>query len=453
MAVIELKDLASYNANEILGVNSGGTALEWIAKTGSGSVVCATSPTLVTPALGTPSAGVLTSCTGLPISTGVAGLGSGVATALATPSLANFNSMLSDADFATIAGSETLTNKTLTTPTISGAITFPDGVRQTFNPDGTNSGLNVGAFAGDPSSPSNGDIHYNSTGNTLRAYINGAWVSLGAGGGGSSYDESNPILDSSSNELAEFFKTTAAVNHVGLTNNSTGNAPIVSAVGGDTNIDLLVRGKGTGKVSIGTNPSFGGNQSLVQVQASSVTAFQLSTLSALSNAVLMEVGYSAGRIATGNGTGTIQFHNGGYTGVAAIDCNGGFTISPTSMGLSAAANTYVMDINPSVITDYTNGTTDAVARFGVVTIAGNTAGRTKTNAATVVVDGAPVQGSDITITNLYALWVKGGISKFDGAICPPSLSNASAPNNSLYYSTDASKLVYKDSGGTVNNLY
>lgn len=52
-------------------------------ETGSGALVFATSPTLVTPALGTPSSGTLTSCTGLPISTGVSGLGTGVATALA----------------------------------------------------------------------------------------------------------------------------------------------------------------------------------------------------------------------------------------------------------------------------------------------------------------------------------------------------------------------------------
>ena len=52
-------------------------------KTGSGSLVFATSPTLVTPILGTPTSGTLTNCTGLPVSSGISGLGTGVATALA----------------------------------------------------------------------------------------------------------------------------------------------------------------------------------------------------------------------------------------------------------------------------------------------------------------------------------------------------------------------------------
>jgi len=55
-----------------------------------------TSPTLTTPVLGTPSSGTLTNCTGLPISTGVSGLGTGVATFLATPSSANLASALTD---------------------------------------------------------------------------------------------------------------------------------------------------------------------------------------------------------------------------------------------------------------------------------------------------------------------------------------------------------------------
>jgi hypothetical protein len=55
-----------------------------------------TSPTLTTPDLGTPSALTLTNATGLPVSTGISGLGSNVATFLATPSSANFASMISD---------------------------------------------------------------------------------------------------------------------------------------------------------------------------------------------------------------------------------------------------------------------------------------------------------------------------------------------------------------------
>jgi hypothetical protein len=47
-------------------------------------------------ALGTPSSGTLTNATGLPISTGVSGLGSGVATFLATPTSANLRAALSD---------------------------------------------------------------------------------------------------------------------------------------------------------------------------------------------------------------------------------------------------------------------------------------------------------------------------------------------------------------------
>lgn len=47
-------------------------------------------------ALGTPSSGTLTNATGLPISTGVSGLGTGVATFLATPSSANLASAVTN---------------------------------------------------------------------------------------------------------------------------------------------------------------------------------------------------------------------------------------------------------------------------------------------------------------------------------------------------------------------
>ena len=86
-------------ANGGTGITSFGTGVATALGqnvTGSGSIVLSTSPTLTTPALGTPTAITLTNGTGLPISTGVSGLGSNVATFLTTPSSANLASALTD---------------------------------------------------------------------------------------------------------------------------------------------------------------------------------------------------------------------------------------------------------------------------------------------------------------------------------------------------------------------
>lgn len=62
--------------------------------------------------LGTPSSGTLTNATGLPIATGVSGLGTGVATALAATADGT-------GGVTTVDGTATLTNKTLTNPTVT----------------------------------------------------------------------------------------------------------------------------------------------------------------------------------------------------------------------------------------------------------------------------------------------------------------------------------------------
>ena len=78
-----------------------------------------TSPTLTAPALGTPASGVLTNATGLPIATGISGLGTGVATFLATPTAANLASVVTD---ETGSGALVFANTpTLVTPNIGAA--------------------------------------------------------------------------------------------------------------------------------------------------------------------------------------------------------------------------------------------------------------------------------------------------------------------------------------------
>ncbi len=100
-----------------LAVANGGTGVT--TGTGTGSNVLSNNATLVAPALGTPASGVLTSCTGLPIATGISGMGTGMATFLATPNSANLRATVTDetgTGALVFADSPTLISPALGTP-------------------------------------------------------------------------------------------------------------------------------------------------------------------------------------------------------------------------------------------------------------------------------------------------------------------------------------------------
>lgn len=125
VAVSELTGLGSGVATFLATPSSANLAAAVTGETGTGALVFATSPALVTPDLGTPSAATLTNATGLPVSTGISGLGANVATFLATPSSSNLASAVTDetgSGALVFATSPTLVTPALGTPA-SGVLT------------------------------------------------------------------------------------------------------------------------------------------------------------------------------------------------------------------------------------------------------------------------------------------------------------------------------------------
>jgi hypothetical protein len=165
----------------------------------------------------------------------------------------------------------------------TGALGLPDNIRQTFNPGANAAGINVGALAGDPGTPINGDLWYDSGNNLLRARINGASVNLGvstppgglntqvqfnnaaAFGGVSGFTSdgtnvtagdgnlraTSPLIttsidDANGNIIIGLSPVAVAVNQITVANAAAGGHPVISATGTNADINLTFSPKGAG---------------------------------------------------------------------------------------------------------------------------------------------------------------------------------------------------------------
>ena len=90
-------------------------------------------------------------------------------------------------------------------------------------------------------------------------------------------DDAGAIEDDSNNPYIRFQKTASAVNYFDVTNQATGSAPEVAAVGSDTNIDFNLTPKGIGRVTLNGNGKIQGLAEKVNVNGSFTSNINIDT--------------------------------------------------------------------------------------------------------------------------------------------------------------------------------
>ena len=92
-------------------------------------------------------------------------------------------------------------------------------------------------------------------------------------------DGGNFIGDESGNEQIKFATTASAVNEISVTNAATGNNPVISATGGDTNVGITLTPKGAlGRITANGETKIFGVFEAVTVSTTFVTAFTYDVL-------------------------------------------------------------------------------------------------------------------------------------------------------------------------------
>jgi|TARA_A100000172_G_scaffold35442_1_gene21548 hypothetical protein len=167
-------------------------------------------------------------------------------------------------------------------------------------------------------------------------------ANLDANGKNIAIDTATGIIDESGNEQITFTTTGSAVNEFTVANAATGNAPAISATGGDTNIDLNLTPKGTGRAT------FNG-QGKIQSVAEKVTTAAVGTTGTVNYDVLTQAVLNHTTDAAGNFTVNIR-GDGSNSLNSIMDTGESITIAFIVKNGSSAYYNNVVQIDSSTVT-------------------------------------------------------------------------------------------------------
>jgi hypothetical protein len=177
------------------------------------------------------------------------------------------------------------------------------------------------------------------------------------------------IDDTNGNELVKVSATASAVNELTITNAATANAPQLSATGGDTNIDLKLTPKGTGRVVLNGAGAPGASNVATSETTASTSFVALATAQSFSVTVgtsgILQVTIGATLSNSGANASYVGFALSGVNSVASSDAK-----SIINVGTNAASfgRTFLL-------TGLTPGATTVTLQFRVSGGTGTFSGR------------------------------------------------------------------------------